>query len=85
MARDLFDFVVVDREHSALSERQALELIAHGRALGIPVFANDWLLGALTPFGGYHFDRLLDIERRSASRAPSTRTDHSYQLLVCRP
>jgi predicted kinase len=30
-----------------------------GRALGVPVFATDWLLGALTPFGGYHedFDR----------------------------
>lgn len=34
---------------------------AVGRELGIPVFAGDWLLGALTPFGGYHFDDLLDI------------------------
>jgi len=34
---------------------------AIGRTTGIPVFANDWLLGALTPFGGYHFDRLMDI------------------------
>lgn len=23
-----------------------------GRALGVPVFATDWLMGALTPFGG---------------------------------
>jgi predicted kinase len=28
---------------------------ATGRALGVPVFAIDWLLGALTPFGGYHY------------------------------
>jgi predicted kinase len=27
---------------------------ATGAALGIPVFAVDWLLGSLTPFGGYH-------------------------------
>jgi predicted kinase len=34
---------------------------ALGRRLGIPVFAADWLLGALTPFGGRHLDGLLDI------------------------
>lgn len=34
---------------------------AVGRRLGIPVFAIDWLLGALTPFGGRHFDRPLDL------------------------
>ncbi len=34
---------------------------AAGRRLGIPVFAMDWLLGALTPFGGRHLDQLLDI------------------------
>ncbi len=27
---------------------------ATGAALAIPVFAADWLLGSLTPFGGYH-------------------------------
>jgi predicted kinase len=32
-----------------------------GRRLGVPVFAVDWLLGALTPFGGRHLDGLLDI------------------------
>ena len=32
---------------------------ATGRELRIPVFAVDWLLGALTPFGGYHQDHLL--------------------------
>jgi predicted kinase len=32
---------------------------AAGRELRTPVFAADWLLGALTPFGGYHQDRLL--------------------------
>lgn len=32
-----------------------------GRELGIPVFALDWLLGALTPFGGRGFDRLGEI------------------------
>lgn len=34
---------------------------AAGRRLGIPVFATDWLLGSLTPFGGYHLDGLLGI------------------------
>lgn len=29
---------------------------AAGRELAIPVFAMDWLLGSLTPFGGYHLD-----------------------------
>lgn len=32
-----------------------------GRQLGIPVFAMDWTLGALTPFGGRHFDHALDL------------------------
>jgi predicted kinase/tellurite resistance-related uncharacterized protein len=34
---------------------------AVGARLGVPVFAVDWLLGALTPFGGRHFDDLLGI------------------------
>jgi predicted kinase len=34
---------------------------AVGRRLHIPVFATDWLLGSLTPFGGRHLDGLLDI------------------------
>lgn len=33
---------------------------ATGRELRTPVFAVDWLLGSLTPFGGYHQDRLLE-------------------------
>lgn len=32
-----------------------------GTELGMPVFAIDWLLGALTPFGGRTFDDLLDL------------------------
>jgi predicted kinase len=32
-----------------------------GARLGIPVFATDWLLGALTPFGGRHLDDLMQI------------------------
>jgi predicted kinase len=32
-----------------------------GAALGISVFALDWLLGALTPFGMRHRDDLMDI------------------------
>jgi predicted kinase len=32
---------------------------ATGRELRAPVFAVDWLLGSLTPFGGYHQDQLL--------------------------
>lgn len=34
---------------------------AAGRELGIPVFAADWVLGALTPFGGRHFESPLSI------------------------
>ncbi|HXW47594.1 MAG TPA: AAA family ATPase, partial [Streptosporangiaceae bacterium] len=34
---------------------------AVGRRLGIPVFAVDWLLGSLTPFGGYHMDAAWDM------------------------
>jgi hypothetical protein len=34
---------------------------AVGSRLGIPVFATDWLLGALTPFGGRHLDDLIGI------------------------
>jgi predicted kinase len=33
---------------------------ATGRQLRVPVFAVDWLLGSLTPFGGYHRDQLLE-------------------------
>jgi 4-hydroxy-2-oxoheptanedioate aldolase len=36
IAHDAFDFVVIDREHSQLSEAQALTLIAHGAAIGLP-------------------------------------------------
>jgi predicted kinase len=34
---------------------------ATGRALGVPVFAVDWMLGALTPFGGRHLDDSFGI------------------------
>jgi predicted kinase len=34
---------------------------AVGSRLGIPVFATDWLLGALTPFGGRHLDDLMEV------------------------
>lgn len=34
---------------------------AVGRELHIPVFAADWLLGALTPFGGYHHEDPLGM------------------------
>ncbi|HEV2886279.1 MAG TPA: AAA family ATPase [Jatrophihabitans sp.] len=34
---------------------------AVGHRLGVPVFAIDWLLGALTPFGGGHLDQPLDV------------------------
>jgi hypothetical protein len=32
-----------------------------GARLGIAVFAVDWVLGALTPFGGRHLDDLMEI------------------------
>lgn len=34
---------------------------AVGRRLAVPVFAIDWVLGALTPFGGRHFDDQFGI------------------------
>jgi predicted kinase len=34
---------------------------AVGRQLHVPVFAVDWLLGSLTPFGGYHLDEGFKI------------------------
>lgn len=34
---------------------------ALGLATGTPAFSADWLLGALTPFGGYHLPDLLGI------------------------
>ena len=34
---------------------------AAGRQLRVPVLAADWLLGSLTPFGGYHLDELLGV------------------------
>jgi len=37
IAGPAFDFLVVDREHSQLSEGQALALIAHGAAAGVPM------------------------------------------------
>jgi predicted kinase len=33
---------------------------ALGRALGVPVFAGDWMMGALTPFGGYLWDKAME-------------------------
>jgi 4-hydroxy-2-oxoheptanedioate aldolase len=36
LARERFDFVVVDREHSQLDERQALDLLRHAAAIGLP-------------------------------------------------
>jgi 4-hydroxy-2-oxoheptanedioate aldolase len=36
IARESYDFLVVDREHSQLSEREALAQIAHGAAFGVP-------------------------------------------------
>ena len=34
---------------------------AAGRQLRVPVFAVDWLLGSLTPFGGYHLDEAFGV------------------------
>jgi predicted kinase len=34
---------------------------AAGRQLRVPVFAVDWLLGSLTPFGGYHLDEAFEV------------------------
>lgn len=33
---------------------------AIGRELRVPVFSGDWLMGALTPFGGYLWEQALD-------------------------
>jgi predicted kinase len=65
---------------------------AVGRRLGIPVFATDWLLGALTPFGGRHLDRLLDVGAellttlavRQLSLGQSAILDHPAEDLATR-
>lgn len=36
LARQHFDFAIVDREHSTLGEHEALAMIGHGAALGLP-------------------------------------------------
>jgi predicted kinase len=65
---------------------------AVGSRLGIPVFATDWLLGALTPFGGYHLDDLMDISAellttlalRQLTIGQSAILDHPSELVADR-
>jgi predicted kinase len=52
---------------------------AVGRDLHIPVFGADWLLGSLTPFGGYH------VERRQEMGAELLTTLALRQLLFGQP
>lgn len=46
MASGLFDFAVVDREHSALTEGEALAIIDYGAILGLPVLLRTPTLSA---------------------------------------
>ncbi len=65
---------------------------AAGAALGIPVFATDWLLGALTPFGGRHFDDplamaeevLTTLALRQLAAGQSAILDHPTEQVATR-
>jgi hypothetical protein len=50
---------------------------AAGRALGVPVFAVDWLLGSLTPFGGYHLEELFTMGGELLT------TGAQFRVVVC--
>lgn len=65
---------------------------AAGAALGIPVFATDWLLGALTPFGGRYSEApfataeelLTTLALRQLVAGQSTILDHPTERVVTR-
>lgn len=65
---------------------------AVGAELGIPVFATDWLLGALTPFGGYHFEdsfamaeeMLTTLALRQLAAGQSVILDHPTEHVATR-
>ncbi|WP_329791124.1 ATP-binding protein [Lentzea sp. DG1S-22] len=65
---------------------------AAGAELGIPVFATDWLLGALTPFGGRHFEDplamaeevLTTLALRQLLAGQSAILDHPTELVATR-
>jgi predicted kinase len=65
---------------------------AAGAELGIPVFATDWLLGALTPFGGRHFEApmaiaeemLTTLALRQLLAGQSVILDHPTELVATR-
>lgn len=65
---------------------------AAGAELGIPVFATDWLLGALTPFGGRHFEDpfaiaeevLTTLALRQLAAGQSVILDHPTERVATR-
>ncbi|SEQ43262.1 hypothetical protein SAMN05216188_10320 [Lentzea xinjiangensis] len=65
---------------------------AAGAELGIPVFATDWLLGALTPFGGRYFEAplamaeelLTTLALRQLLAGQSAILDHPTERVVTR-
>jgi predicted kinase len=65
---------------------------AVGAELGIPVFATDWLLGALTPFGGRHFrdqfgiaeELLTTLAFRQLTAGQSAILDHPTEEVTTR-
>jgi predicted kinase len=65
---------------------------AVGAELGIPVFATDWLLGALTPFGGRHFgdqfgiaeELLTTLAYRQLQAGQSAILDHPTEEVATR-
>ncbi|ANZ40373.1 hypothetical protein BBK82_34475 [Lentzea guizhouensis] len=65
---------------------------AAGAELGIPVFATDWLLGALTPFGGRYFEDsfamaeevLTTLALRQLAAGQSAILDHPTEQVATR-
>ncbi|WP_394619183.1 AAA family ATPase [Lentzea sp. JNUCC 0626] len=58
---------------------------AAGAELGFPVFATDWLLGALTPFGGRHFEESMEIAEELLTTLALRQLDAGQSVILDHP
>jgi len=56
-----------------------------GRRIGVPVFAADWLLGALTPYGGYHLGGLSGIAEEQLTTLAYRQLELSQSVILDAP
>ncbi len=70
-----FDFAIVDREHSSLSEAEALRLVRHARAIGLPALVR------LPTFDRGAVNRLLEAGAAGVQLS-TTRTAAQVRELV---